>query len=287
MHINEKLLIFTCKVKNNKKGKMRVGIQFLINTAISVAMLVLGKRISKKTEDKKVKIILWTIFFIVSLPSLVVLLLPVFYTPAWMIEFKAIRGVELLTVFVALFIGFAVNEMSIKNGIVLNKYKKYFYMISIFILIPQYINYFPILVDYDNFKDEWIDGVCIQSEDFTCAPSCMATVYNFFGQKKTEVEMAKSLHTSRSGTSLSQVLRYARQNKMGVRCKVSKELDYISVPAILEVEVSGIGHVVVYLGMNGGKYIIGDPLVGRIEISKEQLLNDYKFGGVLLEFTHI
>jgi hypothetical protein len=53
------------------------------------------------------------------------------------------------------------------------------------------------------------------------------------------------------------------------------------------VEVSGIGHVVVYLGMNGGKYIIGDPLVGRIEISKEQLLNDYKFGGVLLEFTHI
>lgn len=115
----------------------------------------------------------------------------------------------------------------------------------------------------------------------------MATVYNFFGQKKTEVEMAKSLHTSRSGTSLSQVLRYARQNKMGVRCKVSKELDYISVPAILEVEVSGIGHVVVYLGMNGGKYIIGDPLVGRIEISKEQLLNDYKFGGVLLEFTHI
>lgn len=155
MHINEKLLIFTCKVKNNKKGKMRVGIQFLINTAISVAMLVLGKRISKKTEDKKVKIILWTIFFIVSLPSLVVLLLPVFYTPAWMIEFKAIRGVELLTVFVALFIGFAVNEMSI----VLNKYKKYFYMISIFILIPQYINYFPILVDYDNFKDEWIDGV--------------------------------------------------------------------------------------------------------------------------------
>ncbi len=263
-----------------------MGIQFIINIALSLAMIIVGNKVSKKTTDKKVKILIWTIFFLMSLPSLVILILPVFYTPAWMIELKALKGIELLTVFVGLFTGFAIKETNKKNNVIWNKYKKYFYMISILILIPQYINYFPVMVHYNSFKDEWRDGVCMQSEDFTCAPSCMATVHNFFGQKKTEAEMAKLLYTSRSGTSFSQIVRYARGNGVGVSCKVSKELKGISAPAILEVEVSGIGHVVVFLGMDGEKYIIGDPLVGRVEISKDQLQNAYKFRGLLLEFTH-
>ncbi|KNY26620.1 cysteine peptidase family C39 domain-containing protein [Pseudobacteroides cellulosolvens] len=264
-----------------------MGIQFLINIALSLAMIIAGNKVSKKTKDKKVKILLWTIFFLVSLPSIVILILPVFYTPAWMIELKAVKGVELLTVFIGLFIGFAINETNLKNNVILNKYKKYFYMISILIIIPQYINYFPVMVNYNGFKNEWRDNVCIQSESFTCAPSCMATVHYYFGQKKTEAQMAKLLYTSRSGTSLSQIVRYARENGVGVSCKVSKELKGISAPAILDVEVSGIGHVVVFLGRSGDKFIIGDPLVGRVEISKDQLQSAYKFKGLLLEFTHI
>jgi predicted double-glycine peptidase len=264
-----------------------MGIQLLINIALSVAMLLAGHRLSKKTKDKKLKIIFGIIFLILSLPSLVVLILPVFYIPAWLIELKAVKGIELITVFVGVFTGFLISEINSKNNDIWSKYKKYFYMISLLILIPQYINYFPVMVKYDEFKDEWRDGVCMQSESFTCAPSCVATVYNYFGLKRTEAEIAKSLYTSRSGTSLSQIIRYAREYGVEVNCKVSKELKDISAPAILDVEVTGIGHVIVYLGMNGGKYIIGDPLEGRIEVSKDQLLNKYKFKGLLLEFTHI
>lgn len=250
-------------------------------------MLIAGHRISQKTKDKRIKVLLGVIFFLLSLPSLIVLIIPVFITPAWIIEFKAVRWIELVTVFVGLFTGFIINVVRLKSSGILDKYKKYFYMISLLILIPQYINYFPIMINYEDFKDEWKNGVCMQSKGFTCAPSCMATVYNYFGQKRTEAEMTKALYTSRSGTGLSQVLRYAREQGMKVTCKVSKELKDVSAPAILEVEVIGIGHVVVYLGMNGDKYIIGDPLEGRIEISKNQLLDKYKFKGLLLEFAQI
>lgn len=264
-----------------------MGIQFLINIFLSVAMLIVGCKFSQNTKDKRIKIVAGIIFFLLSLPSLIVLIVPVFIVPVWIVELKAVKWIELITVFVGLFTGFIINEIKAKNNGIWDKYKKYFYMISLLILIPQYINYFPILVNYEGFKDDWRDGVCMQSENFTCAPSCMATVYGYFGEKRTEAEMAKALYTSRSGTSLSQILRYAREQGIKVNCKVSKDLKGISAPAILDVEVIGIGHVVVYLGMNGDKIIIGDPLEGKIEMSKDQLLNKYKFEGVLLEFTQI
>ncbi|MDP4182250.1 MAG: cysteine peptidase family C39 domain-containing protein [Bacillota bacterium] len=260
-------------------------LQLLFNILLSVLSLFAGKIISQKIIDKRKRVVLNFTFFILCIPTLMLLIVPIFFDTVWIVELSAVRGSEFLTVLCGLFIGFVVNNKNSNISVILNKYRKYFYLVAILILIPQYINYFPIMVNYDNFKDEWRDGVCIQSVDYTCAPSCLATVFNFFGEKRTEAEVAKSMQTSRSGTSISQIVRYARENGFKLNCRVSKDLEGVKAPSILDVEVSGIGHVIVYLGSKNGKFVIGDPLAGKVIISKEQLLDKYKFSGLLLEFT--
>ncbi len=78
-----------------------------------------------------------------------------------------------------------------------------------------------------------------------------------------------------------------RKNGMKVECFYEKDLSKIPVPSILDVNVNNIGHVIVYLGSDKGNYIIGDPLEGRVVLTKDEFQKRYKFDGFVMSVNHL
>lgn len=263
-------------------------IQF-IALAVDILLMFSGYKLSLFIKNRSFKIIIGSFFFLLCLPALLFLIFPlgVFRQPLWFIELRIIPGIEFLSVFWGLFIGFVTVKTSTAGKIRWKMFNKYFYIIGILLIVPQFIDYISLPVNYDSFKDTWRDGVCIQSEGYTCGPAALATVFKYLGQEKTETEIARSMHTTRSGTSIYEIIRYARQNGGKVRCMYEEDLSKIPSPSVLEVTVQGdIGHVVAFLGRDGERYIIGEPLQGKIALSKEQFLKRYEFDGFIVNINN-
>ncbi len=155
------------------------------------------------------------------------------------------------------------------------------------LIIPPNMQCIGIPINYENLKSEWQEDVCIQSEGVTCAPSAIATVFRYFGKQKTEAEVAKSVYTNRTGTSVYEIIRYIRKNGMKVECFYEKDLSKIPVPSILDINVNNIGHAIVYLGSDRGSYIIGDPLEGRVVLTKDEFYERYKFDGFVMSVKNV
>lgn len=51
--------------------------------------------------------------------------------------------------------------------------------------------------------------------------------------------------------------------------------------------VNNIGHVIVYLGSDRGSYIIGDPLEGRVVLTKNEFQERYKFDGFVMSVKKV
>jgi len=258
-------------------------LQFLISFVATVILIFIGYKLSIVIKEHKVKIILVVFFFILCLPafSFLVMELPIFIKPIWFVEFRSISGIELLTSFWGLFIGFVTVKSDTKK-VRWKMFNKYFYIIAVLLMVPPYIHCIGIPINYENLKSQFHEDVCLQSEEFTCAPASLATVFKYFDKEKTEAQIAKDIYTSRSGTSVYEIIRYIKKNEMKVECFYEKDLSNISVPSILDVNVYNIGHVIVYLGSEDGRYIIGDPLEGRIVLSKEEFYNRYEFNGFVM-----
>lgn len=258
-------------------------LQFLIVLVMTIIFLLLGYKLSYVVKKRKLKIILGVIFFVLCLPGLAFLImdLPIFKKPIWLIEFRCISRIELLSAFWGLFIGFITVKADTEK-VRWRMFNKYFYIIAMLLIIPANMQFIGITINTENLKSEWSEEVCLQSEDFTCGPSAIATVFRYFGQEKTEGEVAKGVYTNRTGTSVYEIIRYIRKNGMKVECFYEKDLSKIAVPSILDVNVNSIGHVIVYLGNDKEKYIIGDPLEGRVVLTKDEFQERYDFDGFVM-----
>ena len=137
-----------------------------------------------------------------------------------------------------------------------------------------------------DFQDKWVDGVCIQSGGSTCGPACLATILSMKGMRKSEEEIAANVYSSSSGTENWYMIRYA--GKLGLKVHISNEssLEKIKVPSIIGTKLGNIGHFVVLLDVKDDKYIVGDPLKGRLELNKEEFLKRYKYKNFALTFYY-
>jgi hypothetical protein len=264
-------------------------IQFIIALVVDILLMFAGYKLSLFIKNRNYRIIIGTVFFLLCLPAILFLIIPLglFRLPLWFIHFRTIPGIEFLSVFWGLFIGFVTVKKSNSGKIRWKMFNKYFYIIGILLIVPQYIDFIALPVNYDSYKDTWRDGVCIQSEDYTCGPAALATVFRYLGQEKTETEIARAMQTHRSGTSIYEIIRYAKKNGGKVRYMYEEDLSKIPSPSVLEVTVQGgIGHVVAFLGSDGDRFIIGEPLQGRILLSKEEFFERYEYDGFVLNINN-
>jgi hypothetical protein len=176
-----------------------------------------------------------------------------------------------------------------------------FFKLSLFLLLLLGINNFyygsAVRLPFA-CGDDWADGCCLQTTEFTCVPAAAATLLLKNGVKTTEGDMAKLCLTNTRGSSFW-TLYYAMREKLGrddgtvVFSAMSFDACMqLNSPAIVSVKLTdavhardhrykdewgwllNTPHAVVFLGKaDGGKVAIADPKIG-VELWDEQGLRE-------------
>jgi len=143
--------------------------------------------------------------------------------------------------------------------------------------------------------DEWIDEVCIQSNQASCSACAAATLLAYFGIPASEAEMMELCLTGATGTPSLGLYRGLKLKTADTSFDVEafhtdvESLLKSETPAILLVMLElgadvdpryeqdwgwkpGLGHAVVYYGPAGSdRVMIGDPSVGREKWTTDDL----------------
>ncbi len=262
-----------------------------INTNIFGALLlgglfcVLGNRGAQVIKNKKIAIICTIGLFLLALPALLsaVYYLHLFEPTGLYIEFRAMPYSEFSAAFVGSWVGFSAAYWL---PLPLDKLRFSFLPTFVLIIIP-FLK--PILkpIRY-NLADKWSEDVCLQTSASTCGAAALATIFRYYGDTKTESEIAKAAHSCASGTEIWYLIRYAKANGLAVSYSQVSELPEVQPPAILGTTLSsGVGHFVVLLGHDAGEFRIGDPLTGVKKYTAATFGQDYKLNQTVYSFRKI
>ncbi len=140
---------------------------------------------------------------------------------------------------------------------------------------------------WSQFQDRWSDGVCLQTSESSCGPACVATLLRKLGKPATEKEIAQESFTCRSGTENWYLARTLRRHGVNVEFVFVPSQPW-PIPSIAGVRLTSLGnsgHFITVLGREGDNYIIGDPLEGRLVLSKSALEANYAFTGFFMRLN--
>lgn len=141
-------------------------------------------------------------------------------------------------------------------------------------------------VDLSRLQQECKGEVCLQSTMSTCGPSSAATILKVYGQAASERELAKEAFTYRGGTESWYLARALRRRGFDADFVFQPpEAASVPAPSIAGVVLKGgTGHFVAVLGSTNDSVVIGDPLIGRLDIKRSELQRRYRFTGFFLVF---
>ena len=144
-------------------------------------------------------------------------------------------------------------------------------------------------------QENWVEAVCIQSHEATCAPAAAATLLNLHGIAKTERQMAAACLTSRSGTLALGTFRGlcigTRDSRVRPRALVCSPEEYadsdlnrcLPLLAHVQFEKDEVGHSVVVLErLEGGDWLIADPAVGMQQWSNSYFRRCWNGEGIFM-----
>ncbi|HWH67755.1 MAG TPA: cysteine peptidase family C39 domain-containing protein [Candidatus Sulfotelmatobacter sp.] len=135
------------------------------------------------------------------------------------------------------------------------------------------------------------DGICRQSNDYTCAPAAAVTALRKLGWPAEEGELAILSHTSSLTGTEPDVLAKELQKRYGCEGLLAEYRAFKDVEALkqagLTVAVLKFNalqdHCVTVLGVETNRVIIGDPLSGLALLSTEEFENKWQYVGVVLK----
>jgi predicted double-glycine peptidase len=135
------------------------------------------------------------------------------------------------------------------------------------------------------------DGVCRQSQPFTCGPAAAVTALNHFGLEAAEGELARRCRTSPViGTSPWELYRTLKSDyaDQGLECSFlhMNSIDQLPADAILLAVVRDApvtDHCVAVLDVNKTTVTIADPMAGLIHIPRDSFSKLWRNCGILLQ----
>jgi len=132
------------------------------------------------------------------------------------------------------------------------------------------------------------DGVCIQSNGYTCGPAAAVTALHSKGVRAEEGELAILAHTTRFTGTQPDVLCQVMQQRYGVACRqvyfrdISELKPCVPVVAIVKFAFL-IDHFVTVLEVTETTVVVGDPLKGRVEMTREEFDDRWRRCGIVLD----
>ncbi|MEM3113400.1 MAG: cysteine peptidase family C39 domain-containing protein [Candidatus Pacearchaeota archaeon] len=110
-----------------------------------------------------------------------------------------------------------------------------------------------------------------QDRTYTCGPTCLKMVFEFFGKKIREGKLVKLTKTKKSGTSHRNMIKVSRRH--GFYCYVHNDASLNQVRHFIDLKLPVIvnftepdgneGHYAVVIGYKHGKIIMNDPWNGK------------------------
>ena len=128
------------------------------------------------------------------------------------------------------------------------------------------------------------DGVCLQSTPSTCGPSSVASILRLFAVEETEATLAKEAFTSAGGTENWYLARALRRRGFPVRyVVVARPVAQLPFPSVAGVVLpGGLGHFIAVLAETDTTWVVGDPMYGRVNVSKSRPGDAYDFTGFFM-----
>lgn len=156
---------------------------------------------------------------------------------------------------------------------------------AVFVTVP-FIKPFIGPIPKGALKDQWRDGVCLQSTYSTCGAASLATILKTQGADATESELAAEAHSYSGGTEAWYLARCARSRGMAVRFVSSEGFDLDApLPAMFGVRLGSNGHFIPILERRGDLFLVGDPLHGAEWLTLESMNRRYRFTGFRMEVS--
>ncbi|MCL2338235.1 MAG: cysteine peptidase family C39 domain-containing protein [Firmicutes bacterium] len=266
-----------------------VNLNWFLALAVALILFIACTILYKRFKGNKA--ILW---FLAIIMFAVLLLFPLTYFSKALSQipiycsFRAMPYSEILVSFCAPIIALiSVSLSKIMHQKIFKIYSQWVmcFLCLAFVSIP-YIKPAILPLNPAMFRDEYIDGVCMQSTSSTCGPACLVTVFDQFGKKDTELSIAKHVFSCSRGTENWYLARYAQQQGLRYKFSFLENISEVKTPAIIGVGLGRNGHFITVLKSENGLYTVGDPLVGLEKLTATELLQKYSFTGFTLSFIN-
>lgn len=114
-----------------------------------------------------------------------------------------------------------------------------------------------------------VEGVTLQQTSYTCVPASTATCLMRLGLPATEAALAWEAGTTSGGTSTERMARFLSRRLADTPWRAEcrpwtwETLPRDGTPAVLDGVYGGIPHAIAFLGFEGDRVVLGDPMVGR------------------------
>lgn len=141
-----------------------------------------------------------------------------------------------------------------------------------------------------NLDRKYIDKSFVTQHDSTdCGAACLLMILRYYGGDSSITHIREISGTSNTGTTLLGLCQAAKTmgfEAEGVKYYNTTELKNYRKPCVLSVIIDKfLQHYVVCFGFEKGKFIIGDPAKGVVELSEVDLSDIFTLYGLTLEPT--
>ena len=135
------------------------------------------------------------------------------------------------------------------------------------------------------------DGICRQSNDYTCGPAAAVTALRKLGLPAEEGQIAILAHTSPATGTPPDILARELQRYYGKDGLVAKYRLFNSIselkevgPVLAVVKFSFmLDHYVAVLELTDKEVVLGDPLFGKTTLSYDKFKSKWRYVGVALQ----
>jgi predicted double-glycine peptidase len=136
-----------------------------------------------------------------------------------------------------------------------------------------------------------VDNICVQSTSYTCGPAAAVTALRQLGITAQEGELAILSHTSPIIGTMPWSLYKAIQNRYaadGIDCRF-RQFDSISQLREADVTLAVVkdafmlDHCVAIIEVGDNTVTIGDPILGKVQMSHKDFQSVWRFYGIALK----
>lgn len=268
-----------------RAGGLSMNWMLIPTLILGFAAFGVGCQWARRTSGRAI-LVSWLLVMLLAAPGV---LYAAYYSrllgePIWLYQTRTMPGSELL----ASFAGFAAGWFQVRviPGLRLSRAGK-------MLLVPVLLA-FGLMLPYlkpvfrplrlSSLRDEWSEGVCMQSSFATCGPASAATILRELGVQASERELAVEAFSCASGTENWYLARALRRRGLTTGFRLDKNLQ-APLPAIAGVRLVNLdnsGHFIALLKHEGGGFVVADSMEGRFTNTLVQLRDKYAFTGFLM-----